>query len=92
MRLYGTVVEASCTFQSKSPLQTKRRHNAIQMLIEQTSTAHAAMMKMSDEHQLGLRHLANMMGADPATFTQEQADVCMHPIRMLIFLKQSVGI
>lgn len=27
------------------------------------------------EYRIGMRHLANMMGADPETFTQADADV-----------------
>lgn len=28
------------------------------------------------EYRVGMRHLANMMGADPETFTQADANVC----------------
>jgi len=28
------------------------------------------------EYEIGKRHLANMMGEDPDTFTQEDIDVC----------------
>lgn len=30
------------------------------------------------EYQIGKRHLANMMGEDPETFTQEDIDVSKH--------------
>lgn len=33
------------------------------------------MKKQRFEYQLGKRHLANMMGEDPETFTQEDVDV-----------------
>lgn len=29
------------------------------------------------EYRIGLRHLANMMGADPETFTQDDANVSL---------------
>jgi small subunit ribosomal protein S9 len=28
------------------------------------------------EYKIGKRHLANMMGVDPETFTQKDIDVC----------------
>lgn len=28
------------------------------------------------EYEIGKRHLANMMGRDPETFTQDDIDVC----------------
>lgn len=33
------------------------------------------MEKEVKEYQIGKRHLANMMGEDPETFTQEDVDV-----------------
>lgn len=33
------------------------------------------MKKEIQEYQIGKRHLANMMGEDPETFTQEDVDV-----------------
>lgn len=37
---------------------------------------HEEFMKQQDiEFQLGKRHLANMMGADPDSFTQEDINV-----------------
>lgn len=32
------------------------------------------------EYRIGMRHLANMMGADPETFTQKDANVRMTTI------------
>lgn len=40
---------------------------------------HDTFMKAQTlEFQIGKRHLANMMGADPETFTQEQIDVRLY--------------
>lgn len=37
---------------------------------------HDEFMKVqSQEYKIGKRHLANMMGEDPETFTQEDVDV-----------------
>lgn len=36
------------------------------------------MKKQRHEYQIGKRHLANMMGEDPETFTQEDVDVGMN--------------
>lgn len=37
---------------------------------------HDEFMKIQDEEfRIGKRHLANMMGEDPETFTQEDIDV-----------------
>ncbi len=37
---------------------------------------HDEFMKVKDEeYRIGKRHLANMMGEDPETFTQEDIDV-----------------
>lgn len=42
------------------------------------ATEHDEFMKTQNlEFQIGKRHLANMMGADPETFTQEDIDVSM---------------
>lgn len=39
---------------------------------------HDEFMKTQNlEFQIGKRHLANMMGADPETFTQDDIDVSM---------------
>lgn len=39
------------------------------------------MKKATIDYKTGMRHLANMMGADPYTFTQADANVCQfdHP-------------
>lgn len=36
------------------------------------------MKRQKHEYQIGKRHLANMMGEDPETFTQEDIDVSDH--------------
>lgn len=39
---------------------------------------HDEFMKVQDEEfRIGKRHLANMMGEDPETFTQEDIDVSL---------------
>lgn len=40
--------------------------------------AHDEFMKdQQSKFQIGKRHLANMMGENPETFTQEDVDVCL---------------
>lgn len=40
---------------------------------------HDEFMKVKDEEfRIGKRHLANMMGEDPETFSQEDIDVSIH--------------
>lgn len=36
------------------------------------------MKEQTQEYQIGKRHLANMMGENPETFTQEDVNVIMH--------------
>lgn len=36
------------------------------------------------EYRIGLRHLANMMGADPETFTQDDANVSLNFFGLLV--------
>lgn len=35
------------------------------------------MKQQNTEYQIGKRHLANMMGEDPETFTQQDVDVSL---------------
>lgn len=45
---------------------------------------HDEFMKVqSQEYKIGKRHLANMMGEDPETFTQEDVDVNKRNWRVL---------
>lgn len=45
------------------------------MIIQETEARANQMQVMTEEHRIGMRHLANMMGADPTTFTQDEANV-----------------
>lgn len=36
------------------------------------------------QYNVGKRHLANMMGEDPDTFTQEDIDVCILYVTVLV--------
>lgn len=42
------------------------------------------MKEKTYEFQIGKRHLANMMGEDPETFTQEDIDVCCCSLFMAV--------
>lgn len=44
------------------------------------------MAERNYEYQIGKRHLANMMGEDPETFTQKDVDVCSLYVRILNYI------
>lgn len=51
---------------------------------------HDEFMKTQNlEFQIGKRHLANMMGADPETFTQEDIDVSMSLVNLYSTIESS---
>lgn len=48
---------------------------AMKAYLERAKEYEEFMKTQRHEYQLGKRHLANMMGEDPETFTQEDVDV-----------------
>lgn len=48
---------------------------AMKAYLERAKEHDELMKKLNDEYKIGKRHLANMMGEDPETFTQDDVDV-----------------
>lgn len=63
-------VEAETEGQAK-----KHISKAMKAYLERAREQDEFMKKQREEYQIGKRHLANMMGEDPETFTQEDIDV-----------------
>lgn len=53
---------------------------AMKAYLERAKEHEEFMKTQRHEYQLGKRHLANMMGEDPETFTQEDVDVSLEII------------
>lgn len=60
-----------------APLAVKKQKvsKAMKAYLERANEHDEFMKSEQLEYQIGKRHLANMMGADPETFTQEDVDV-----------------
>lgn len=53
----------------------RKMNNAARMFMERAREYDEMIEDARLEYQLGLRHLANMMGEDPEMFTQKDANV-----------------
>lgn len=53
----------------------RKMNNAARMFMERSREYDEMIEDARTEYQIGLRHLANMMGEDPETFTQNDANV-----------------
>lgn len=53
----------------------RKMNNAARMFMERAREYDEMIEDARVEYQIGLRHLANMMGEDPETFTQTDANV-----------------
>lgn len=53
----------------------KKMNNAARMFMERSREYEEMIQDARLEYKIGLRHLANMMGEDPETFTQKDANV-----------------
>jgi small subunit ribosomal protein S9 len=51
---------------------------AMKAYLERAREHDEFMKQQNVEFQIGKRHLANMMGENPETFTQEDVDVYFH--------------
>lgn len=72
MAPYATQVTVQAT---PAAVQKQKVSKAMKAYLERAKE-HDDFMKTQDlEFQIGKRHLANMMGADAETFTQEDIDV-----------------
>lgn len=58
-------------------MQKQKVSKAMQAYLTRANEHDEFMKTQNLEFQIGKRHLANMMGADPETFTQEDIDVSM---------------
>lgn len=48
---------------------------AAKVFLERAKEYDEMLQEANHEYKIGMRHLANMMGDDPETFTQADADV-----------------
>lgn len=53
----------------------QKMNNAAKIFMERAQEYDEMIELAGAEYRIGMRHLANMMGADPETFTQKDADV-----------------
>ncbi|XP_042892978.1 28S ribosomal protein S9, mitochondrial-like [Penaeus japonicus] len=65
---------AVATGQLDAGKSTAKLSKAMKAYIERAKTHDAFMFEQISEYEIGRRHLANMMGEDPETFTQEDVD------------------
>lgn len=55
--------------------QTEKMNKAAKVFLERAREYDEMIEEAGAEYRIGMRHLANMMGADPETFTQQDANV-----------------
>lgn len=60
---------------AQTPMAKKNVSKAMKAYLERAKEHDDFMKQQNTEYQIGKRHLANMMGADPETFTQDDIDV-----------------
>lgn len=77
---YATVINTTkdCSIfgSDTQPLGRKQKMNhAAKVFLERAKEYDEMIGEANDEYRIGMRHLANMMGTDPDTFTQQDADV-----------------
>lgn len=53
----------------------EKMNNAAKVFLERAREYDEMIQEAGAEYRIGLRHLANMMGSDPESFTQEDANV-----------------
>lgn len=64
----------------------KNISKAMKAYLERAREHDEFMKKQREDYQIGKRHLANMMGEDPETFTQEDIDVGELNFKILFYL------
>lgn len=66
-----------------APVAVKKEaiSKAMKAYLERAQEHDKFMKAQTLEYQIGKRHLANMMGEDPETFTQEDVDVSVRNFR-----------
>lgn len=65
------------------PVKAERTSKAMKAYIQRAREHDEFMKVQDDEYKIGKRHLANMMGEDPDTFTQDDVDVSI--LQYLLF-------
>lgn len=55
--------------------QTEKMNKAAKVFLERAQEYDEMIEEAGAEYRIGMRHLANMMGANPETFTQQDANV-----------------
>lgn len=55
--------------------EPKKLNNAARIFLQRAREYDEMIQEAQSEYRIGMRHLANMMGADPESFTQKDADV-----------------
>lgn len=79
---YNLVIRTSVTVSPETPSQSvkpaeivkKTTSKAMRAYLERAREHNEFMSQQKHEFQIGKRHLANMMGEDPETFTQQDID------------------
>lgn len=81
-RNYGTVVKSSMEFvpDNDGPIDATKEKlsKAAKAYLERAQKYDEMMTEAKAEYRVGMRHLANMMGENPDTFTQADANVCVN--------------
>lgn len=70
-----TVVTSKDAPVSPNAEPQEKLNNAARIFLERSREYDNMIEDARSEYRIGLRHLANMMGADPESFTQNDANV-----------------
>lgn len=84
---YGTVSsDTDKTAVVPTNVPQKKTSKAMKAYLERAKEHDEFMQQQNTEYQIGKRHLANMMGEDPETFTQDDIDVRIDD-ELLMFIR-----
>lgn len=77
---YVTKVEKDDKFEKlieswDTGIKKQKTNKAMRVYLERAQQHDEFMKRQQISYQIGKRHLANMMGEDPETFTQDMVDV-----------------
>lgn len=70
-----TVITSKDVVPSLDGESKENMNNAAKIFLERAQEYDEMIEVAGAEYRIGLRHLANMMGSDPESFTQEDANV-----------------
>jgi small subunit ribosomal protein S9 len=68
-------------------LKTGKSNKAMKAYLERATAHDEFMLFQSHDFRIGKRHLANMMGEDPETFSQNDIDVSYTKSQFKIYFK-----